>query len=810
MAKKVCKKILSTALCALLASSAVACNGGGSTPPPEKGEAEVFGAYFTDKILKDVAVEEEQKLPSQFTFLTAQGEAEAAQIVMTATKNIAAYSLSVADLTCEATGETFKKENFETFHQKYIEVTSNSNVAGGEDGPLGWYPDILLPMEKAVEYHENTVKKDENQSVVVQANVPANQKAGLYSGSFTLTIDGETKSIPVELQVYNTQMPDVPTLDSKFGMSREELIYGEGDNTLEMYAKYCDKLIEYNCMPYYLPASSGDYAGYAQQVKKYYDKISGYSLPAAYKNECVDKEVLTNYIMEIVKLSLQDGVNYISKARNGYGYIDEPLLNGTWVRANKLSKQFIIDLELIAEEVKALDIPDHATCTKEEIAESVKAIKNIVTAEIDPLLEEVKHFCPLWSEFDNEVNRQQYLDSGNDYWWYGCNQPTNPYPTYHTDDMNGLVSSRVSGFMAEAYGVQGVLFWESILYRGTVLTGGFNKVNTDVYETAMQFEGTNGDGVLFYPGARYGMDEPIVSNRLVAIRDSFEDYDLLKNVRDAYTASEKDATPLLNWLGESLYNGTKVHANSEDLVAVKKALMNAYLLATEKQVFITDVAHSSDGYTFHVDAPANAQVKYNGSAISNPCKLLLSKNENTAKITCGEYTFAYTVEGKKERVYDADTLQKFTVQTAVDSDATVRPNKALTVQQVDGSSIGLSGKAMEIAFGSDGVDYAWSITADDFSKIINKRTRNFSLSIYNPLDTDLTVVIRGNNVQGINFPITEVIVKANGVTEIQLGDLSTLKWSVHRKIASLDFSIAGDIAVEKLYLISASKTEVSK
>ena len=160
MAKKVCKKILSTALCALLASSAVACNGGGSTPPPEKGEAEVFGAYFTDKILKDVAVEEEQKLPSQFTFLTAQGEAEAAQIVMTATKNIAAYSLSVADLTCEATGETFKKENFETFHQKYIEVTSNSNVAGGEDGPLGWYPDILLPMEKAVEYHENTVKKD--------------------------------------------------------------------------------------------------------------------------------------------------------------------------------------------------------------------------------------------------------------------------------------------------------------------------------------------------------------------------------------------------------------------------------------------------------------------------------------------------------------------------------------------------------------------------------------------------------------------------------------------------------------------------
>ena len=144
------KKLFSLLLGGVMTFFATACGKPGGSSSVEKGEAELFSTYITDKILKDVAVEDEQKLPLQFAFLTAQGESEAAQIIMTATKNITRYEFSVSDLTCAATGETFKKENFEAFNQKYIEVKSNSSTAGGEDGPLGWYPDILVPFDKAV------------------------------------------------------------------------------------------------------------------------------------------------------------------------------------------------------------------------------------------------------------------------------------------------------------------------------------------------------------------------------------------------------------------------------------------------------------------------------------------------------------------------------------------------------------------------------------------------------------------------------------------------------------------------------------
>lgn len=805
------KKVFSMLLGGVMAFFATACGKPGGSSSVEKGEAELFSTYITDKILKDVAVEEEQKLPLQFAFLAAQGESEAAQIIMAATKNITEYEFSVSDLTCAATGETFKKENFETFHQKYIEVKSNSSTAGGEDGPLGWYPDILVPLNKAIEYGENTVKQGENQGVVVQAHIPSTQKAGLYEGTFTLKIDGEAKSIPVELQIYNTQIPDVPTFDSIFLVSREELIYGEGDNSLEMYATYCDKLIEYNCMPFILPASAGDYEGYAQQVKKYYHKISGYSIPASYSNERVDKEKLTMYLMEIVKLSLQDGVNYLSKVRNYYPLIDEPLSQGKVELANKLSKQYSEDVGVIADEIRALEISDHVNCTKEDIAQCVEQMKNIVTAHIDPQLPEVTHFCAGWSQLDSEAQRQEYYDSNVDYWWYGCNAPTNPYPTFHMDDMNNMVSTRVMGYMSEMYGVQGELFWETVLYRQTSFDGGyFHKINTDVYESPMQYPGTNGDGVLFYPGVRYGMDEPLVSNRLLAIRDAHEEFDLVRNVKNAYRENGKDATSLLEWLGASLYNGTKVHANSEDLVNVKQALLNVLAMATEKQVYIMDVKHTDAGYTFNVDAPENTQVLYNGEAVNNTCSLNLNANENIVEISCGVYTFRYVVEGKKELIYNADTIKDFEVQAALDNDATVRLNKTLTVQQIDGETIGLLGKATELSFSGEGVDYAWSITTDDFSKVMNKRVRDLTFTFYNPLDVDLKIAIRANNVQGVNFPVTEVIIKANSITETHLGDLATLKWSLHRKIDSLDFAVSSDVAVEKLYMLSATKTEVSK
>ena len=47
----------------------------------------------------------------------------------------------------------------------------------------------------------------------------------------------------------------------------------------------------------------------------------------------------------------------------------------------------------------------------------------------------------------------------------------------------------------------------------------------------------NGDGYLFYPGAKYGADYPFASMRLEAIRDGLEEYEYPVSYTHLYTIS---------------------------------------------------------------------------------------------------------------------------------------------------------------------------------------------------------------------------------------------------------------------------------
>ena len=132
--------------------------------------------------MQDIAVKDAVKLPAKFSFVAGKGEAEAAQLVMEATKAVSEYTFSVADLT-NPNGEVFSKDNFEVFNQKYIEVSSGTK---GENGEYGFYPDILMPYETSVAYGENKIEQGKNQAIIVQAKVPVDQQAGVYTGTFEL------------------------------------------------------------------------------------------------------------------------------------------------------------------------------------------------------------------------------------------------------------------------------------------------------------------------------------------------------------------------------------------------------------------------------------------------------------------------------------------------------------------------------------------------------------------------------------------------------------------------------------------------
>ena len=266
------KKILIIVLSLALALSAVSCK--------EKGEADisVWTTYDTVKVLRDKTYTE--TLPAKLSFSAVKNEYESAQIIITANKAVKSYEVELSDLTNED-GEVFSKDNFSVYNQKYIQVTRTTT----NYFESGWYPDAILPFDTAVEYGENTVAEGQNQGIWFSCSVPAGQKAGVYSGSFTLKADGSSVEVPVSVEVLDYTLSDEVHSRSSFGIHRYwnegGIVSAEKDASYDMYAAYYEYLLDHRISARYMPSAMTDIEGFIAQLRKYATdpKCSNYILP---------------------------------------------------------------------------------------------------------------------------------------------------------------------------------------------------------------------------------------------------------------------------------------------------------------------------------------------------------------------------------------------------------------------------------------------------------------------------------------------------------------------------------------------------
>ena len=141
----------------------------------ETDAVDIWSAYATDKVLQDAENNGDiVRFDPKVAVNACKGEYESTQLILTANKDISSYNVEVSDLT-DGAGNTFEAENILVYHEKYIEVKATFEGNGAE---TGMYPDALLPIEKAVEYGENTISAGNNQGVYITFNVPADQAAG--------------------------------------------------------------------------------------------------------------------------------------------------------------------------------------------------------------------------------------------------------------------------------------------------------------------------------------------------------------------------------------------------------------------------------------------------------------------------------------------------------------------------------------------------------------------------------------------------------------------------------------------------------
>lgn len=575
------------------------------------GEVEFWGVAAEQKILQDKPdLYDDIKRPAVVSVTAAKGEYESAQIIMTAKSDVAVYDVEIADLTSES-GKKFSQNNIAVYAERYILIEQNyDNIP---DQLKGMYPDALVPFSAIEEYRENRIAADTNQGLYFTFNVPIGQAAGTYTGRIKVSYDGKSENIPVALTVLELEVNEETHAKSIF-LNSWAMQSGELNMSQALVDAYTDALLEYRLSPNMLvnktEFSDEDIAYYAEKAYQYcvQERFSNYSIP--YKivqvdqQNCFDVQIFHKYVAALAEKSMETGVNLLEKAVCYFGYIDEPDQFGLIEAVKVTTREFRKAVDEAAQAILTTEYDTEYATPQfvQEVADSTRNIQNVVTAGyISELDGYVDTWCPMFHLCDTEEQRAKYDEVNvGDKWWYGCNSPDVPYATYHIDD--SMLSPRLVSWMQAEYGITGNLYWATNYY--TMQNGDFID---DYFDYAERGFRCNGDGMLFYPGGQYGLDQPIPSMRLMAIRDGMEEYELLYNLKRSYEdiGAPEAFTKMMQSLSQSLYSGTKVTATVDTFAAARKTLLELCLLAeSEANVLITDFFDTGYGemeYTLHVN-----------------------------------------------------------------------------------------------------------------------------------------------------------------------------------------------------------------
>ncbi len=656
-----------------------------SISTPSSSQAEVWSTYNTRKVIRQTDKNDEyKKFTASFTVDMYKGEYEGAQIIVTADKRTE-YKIEKGVLKT-SDGKEFPSDQIELYHQKYIEVTKNNS--GNNDYESGSFiPDMLLPVDTAIEYKENFVEAGSNQGITAEFNSEG-VEAGVYTGTFKLTLGNETKDIPVSVNVWDIEYEGRRTFQSSFLLYRKALVSAEYDSSDEVVERYEDFLLKYKINTYVIKDrnewTTEDVVSRAQELyadDNYSSIIIPFDFPLDYKtysgkNLTTNAQKVVDYILGLAAVSTETD-NYVDLAYFYPSTFDEADINGTGSYSEAFLKKDGEYDKTLAAAAAAVDTDERFVGKSEELKQALK--ESIL--KIPAVFTNVKYvsdwvgkldatFCPYFSLYNDMATLQRYQDAAKantngDMWTYTCVGPKYPYGTFHIDD--STLGMRASGWMEKAMGITGYLYYAVNMSTQFTLS---EEVYTDVYDNPLRYATVPGDGYLMYPGKYYGSEDPFASVRLVSFRDSMDDYDMLSvyeklvNEYAEKNGIEIDFNELVNDLYAELFDGAIYYQQDSLLYKARKELANRILSlkagtlikksGTEKSV-AANTAKVSDGSELTVSggsavAVIKAQYKDKGETIGVKTKLFrpsISFATDELKTALG-FSFSYTNNGESE------------------------------------------------------------------------------------------------------------------------------------------------------------------
>ncbi|AKU91295.1 hypothetical protein AKJ08_1682 [Vulgatibacter incomptus] len=434
------------------------------------------------------------------------------------------------------------------YREDYMYVSTPSD----DNGMRGWVPDALVPdVDPFVGEKRNAFPFDvpagELRAIWVDVHVPSGTRPGSYRGSLEVTGDGGfSASLPIELEVFDFELPSTPSYATAFGLAWNgtcEGHFGEAwcggddaafDRLRQLYGKagLDNRLTLSAVVGAPVPGSGGD-LDFSR-----YDQVYGPLLDGTADTR------LKGAALSAVQVWQRDpqAEDYAAwarhfKSKGWFGKLfdytcDEPPLTCAWS-----------DIKPRQDRVHRGD-PGMLSLVTTTVAHLKENGLYQSTNIIVPVVNFVEGKSGEYAG-DQSADYRQAQRDGKTTWIYsscmshGCgNTVTGEYGG--DPDLQGWPSlvidhtalrNRAMPWVAYNYGFTGELYWDSVYAFAS---------KSDPWRDQYEFTG-HGDGTLFYPGRpdRIGGSThiPVESIRLKEVRDGIQDYEYL-SILDAFDRAD--------------------------------------------------------------------------------------------------------------------------------------------------------------------------------------------------------------------------------------------------------------------------------
>ncbi|MFH0731978.1 MAG: PKD domain-containing protein [Candidatus Omnitrophota bacterium] len=634
-----------------------------ATTDPENNILVVWAAGDSDKIQPDTPAQSSNRFWSaqanKISINSAKNEYSAFQLILTAYSDIQDVNVSVSDLTMGSF--TIPSLNIELFREYFQFVTTSEGNPG--DLPINqYYPDPLIPFGKGGAPFDLPPdlnnQNNANQPVWVDIYVPKDAPAGVYTGTITITGQDINKTVNIELEVWDFQLPDETHLESHsvlyggnyFGDRGEGLwFYGTNsmtDSVWEVLKQYNQMARKHrlgilNGSQTQAPSCTFDADGNLiscnwQKFDRYFAPIldgslfidgSGANTPPNHWeiSTPADWTQDTDYNDNAIKTYFAAYVSHIEEYLSSKGIPESRYPHLLYAAYDESG-----DIDGIVR---------YATLIQESVGDKVSYLD---TRHWDaagsqpgdddwPLIGKVDVWCPDALHYNPDSIQPRQKNYGEYGWFYHNSEP---YLGHHVVNAPGF-SMRIWPLMSYKYKVDGtyiwcVDYWDFYPEPGNPAVNIFNQPNN--YPRW-------GNGVMFYPGNRLneiGLPSnrgPIPSFRLKAFRRGAQDYEY------AYMLKAKGGDPdtLINAVINSGLMITENNSNetgdwshnANDYYRLREDLANAILgVVPPDNPPIINITSPQEDDTFNT-----RNITVTGEASDNEGEVTVKVNDTDAVFT---------------------------------------------------------------------------------------------------------------------------------------------------------------------------------